>query len=116
MYQFGVGGLFGVPTGGNLATPSFPQKFGVIQDVNVDIDQKLVELRGQNKFPDDIAPSDMNIKGKASFANIEIQTYNSLFFGDTISTGMKIMVDSEAGTIPATPFAITVTGSATWSK
>lgn len=114
MFQFGIGGLFARPTGGNLATPSFPQQFGTLQDVNVDIDQKLVELRGKNKFPDDIAPSDMSIKGKAAFARLEVEIYNALFFGDSIATGVEVIVQDEAGTVSSN--AVTVAGNGTFDQ
>jgi hypothetical protein len=111
MFQFGIGGLFGRPISGNLATPSTPVQFGVIQDVSLDMDQKLVELRGQNKFPEDVAPSDMTIKGKAAFGRIEIDTYNNLFYADEISSGIEIIADREEQTVPATPFELYVTNS-----
>jgi hypothetical protein len=100
MFQFGIGGMYANPTGGNLATPSGPAFFGTIQNIDLDIDGKNVELRGQNQFPDDVAPSDKSIKGKAGFAKIEIDIYNSLFYGETITTGMKIVADREADTVP----------------
>ena len=108
MYQFGIGAMMGRPIGGNLASPSTPVQFGVIQDVSLDIDQKLVELRGQNKFPDDVAPSDMTIKGKAAFGKIEIDTFNNLFFADSITDGIEIIVDRENQAVPATPYRVTV--------
>ncbi len=111
MFQFGIGGLFGRPISGNLATPSTPVQFGVIQDVSLDMDQKLVELRGQNKFPEDVAPSDMTIKGKAAFGRIEIDTYNNLFYADSITDGIEIIIDREEQTVPATPFELYVTNS-----
>lgn len=99
MFVFGIGMLVARPVGGNLGTPSFPQRFGTIQDVSLDLTQKLVELRGQYKYPDDVAPSDMDIKGKAGFGRIEIETYNALFFADVISAGIKVMIDGEEHTI-----------------
>lgn len=117
-FEFGVGGLYGRPTGGNVATPSGPQIFGTIQDVSVEFDQKLVDLRGQLKGPDDVAPSDMTIKGKSGFGRIEVEIYNSLFFGgaSTISAGIKKVppYPGEAQTVPASPgpYTVTVTNSA----
>lgn len=99
MYQFGIGGMYANPNGGNLATPSGPQRFGTIQDVSVEFDQKLVELMGQNKMPDDVAPSDMKISGKGGFGNIEIGIYNSLFFADTITAGTNQVSEDEPYTI-----------------
>lgn len=107
MFQFGIGALFAVPVGGNLGTPSFPQRFGTIQDVSIDINQKLVELRGQYKFPDDVAPSDMEIKGKSGFGRIEVEAYNALYFADTIAAGVKKMVDGESHTVAGTTGATT---------
>lgn len=103
MFQFGVGGMYGRPVRGNLATPSGPQIFGTIQDVSVEFNQKLVQLRGQLKGPDDVAPGDMDIKGKGAFGRIEVEIYNSLFFGGTISTGVKKVVGypGEAHIVPA---------------
>lgn len=107
MFQFGIGGMYGNPVGGNLGTPSFPQRFGTIQDVNVEFNQKLVPLRGQFKGPDDVAPSDMDIKGKGAFAALEVEIYNALFFADTIAGGLKTIpvtngVDGEPHTLSGT--------------
>jgi hypothetical protein len=99
MFQFGIGGMYANPNGGNLATPSGPQRFGTIQDVSVEFDQKLVELMGQNKMPDDVAPSDMKISGKGGFGNIEIDIYNALFFADTIVTGSNQVSQDEPYTV-----------------
>jgi hypothetical protein len=99
MFNFGVGTMWGRPTGGNAASPSFPQQFGSIQDVGIDFEQKLLELRGQKKAPDDVAPGDLTIKGKAGFGRIDINIYNSLFFAETITAGIKIMVPNEPQTI-----------------
>lgn len=118
MFQFGIGGMYGNPVGGNLGTPSFPQRFGTIQDVNVEFNQKLVPLRGQFKGPDDVAPSDMEVKGKGAFAALEVEIYNALFFADTITGGLKTIpitngVDGEPGTVPAAPaYTVTVAHSA----
>lgn len=116
MFQFGIGGMFANPVGGNFGTPSFPQRFGTIQDVNVEFNQKLVALRGQMKGPDDVAPSDMDVKGKGMFAALEVEIYNALFFADTISSGLKTIpitqgIDGEPHSIPATPGPYTVTAA-----
>ena len=118
-FQFGIGGLFAIPTTGNLATPSGPVQFGTIQDTNVEFNQKLEKLMGQNKLPDDVAPSDMEIKGKSGFGRIDVNIYNALFFGETITTGIAITQSNEAHAIPATtPFTVTIAppNSGTFSK
>jgi hypothetical protein len=101
MYQFGIGGMYGNPNGGNLATPTGPQRFGTIQDVSVEFDQKLVDLMGQNKFPDDTAPSDMKVSGKGGFGAIEVEIYNALFFADTVVTGSNQVSQDESYTVAA---------------
>jgi hypothetical protein len=103
MFQFGIGGMYGRPVGGNQGTPSGPQIFGTVQDVSVDFTQKLVPLRGQLKGPDDIAPGDMDIKGKGGFGRVEVEIYNSLLFGATISAGVKKVVPypGEPQTVPS---------------
>lgn len=116
MFQFAIGDMFANPNGGNLASPSGPQFIGVIQDVNVEMTQKLVNLMGQNKGPEDIAPSDMEIKGTGNFAKLEVDTYNSLFFADSVTTGIKVIQSKEGpSAIPPTPFTITVTNGANWT-
>lgn len=119
MFQFGIGGLYAKRTGGLAGTPDFPQRFGTLQDVNVEFNQKLVPLRGQSKFPDDVAPGDMECKGKAAFGNINVEIYNALFFADTITSGVTIVAfgdngRGEAHTVPGTPFTVTVTNAATF--
>jgi hypothetical protein len=114
MFQFGIGGAFARRVSGNAATPDFPQRFATMQDVNVEFNQKLVPLRGQNKGPDDVAPSDMEIKGKSGFGAINVEMYNALFFADTVTDGINVVADREAQTVPLTTgaFTITVTNAA----
>jgi len=112
MKQFGVGALYGIPSGGNNATPSFGQRFGIIKEVSVEFSQKLEKLLGQNKLPDDIAPGDMEFKGKAAFAEIEVDVYNSLFFGDIIAAGTKNFVNGEAtGAVAGNNYSVTNAGN-----
>ena len=115
--QFGIGGLLANPIGGNAATPSQPIQFFTLKDIGVDIDEKLVALMGQNKGPDDVAPSDMSIKCKASFGRLDLNAYNAVMFGETVATGISVSVpipgiqNSVLGSVtPAVP------GSGTWAK
>lgn len=108
--QFGVGGLFTNPTGGNTGTPSWPQRMFSIQDIDIDIDRKNVALMGQNEGPDDVAPSDTTIKGKSGFGYFNPDVFNVLFFGDTVATGNPYdMFTAAAIAIPGTPFQVTPT-------
>jgi hypothetical protein len=117
MLQFGSGVLWGIPTIGNLAANVTPQRFGTLQDVSVDISQKLVELMGANKGPDDVAPSDMKVTGKAGIGKLDINIYNHLFFANSVTTSATGFVPDEPHAVPATSaYTITVAGSATFSK
>jgi hypothetical protein len=120
-YQFGVGGIYVNPTTGNLATPSGPIQIGVIQDCSVEFDQKLVELRGQGKLPDDVAPADLTGTFKSAFGKIDVNVFNNVMFGETITAGISVVYDPNAlgvppVAIPATPYEITPTipGSGTF--
>lgn len=119
MFQFGAGFLFGNPVGGNLATNPTPKQFGTLQDVSFEITQTLKELRGNLKFPDDVAPGSMKGSGKAMFGRLDIDTFNNMFFAETtpnVVAGIKIMQANEAQTVPgAGPFTVTVTNAANFN-
>jgi hypothetical protein len=115
MKQFGIGVLYGTPiSGGNNATPSFTQRFGIMKEVSVEFNQKLEKLLGQNKMPEDIAPGDMEFKGKASFAEIEVDVYNSLFFGDVVAAGSKAFINGESHTLDGSNTTVTHNGNNTF--
>ncbi len=115
-YEFGVGIVVGVPVSGNLAVNPTPKQLGVIQDVSFEITQDLKELRGQNKFPEDIAPGNMKGSGKAMFGRLDIDTFNQLFFAEqTTATGVKVIQANEPHAIPGSiSFTIQVTNFATF--
>jgi hypothetical protein len=109
--EFGIGGMFANPNAGNtVATGSGggPVQFGIIQNVELDISQALKELMGQNKFPDDVAPSDMKVTGKGGFARLNIPIMNNLFYADTVATGGSIVQPNEAHTVPGSPYTVDI--------
>jgi hypothetical protein len=107
---FGSGVLIATPTG---ATPT-PIPFGTVQDVSIDFSFATKELMGQYQFPVAVARGAGKVSGKAKFANIDGAVFSSLFFGVTETTGQKLWSYNEAGTIPTTPFTITVANGATF--
>lgn len=122
MFIFGAGNLYGVPTsdaaGNAIAVPT-PVKFGTLQNVSLDISFENKTLYGQNQFPVAVGRGKGKISGKAQFAGLNGATMNSLFFGQTLSTGItSIYSDSNGTAIPGTPFTITPTipSSGTWSR
>jgi hypothetical protein len=115
--QFGIGGALAIPVGGNLATPSVPIQFLTLGGCSVDIDQKIVGLMGQSEGPDDAAPSDMTIKCKADWGRLDVNQFNSIMFGETITTGISVSVPYPGllNTI-ATSVTPVVPNSGTWAK
>ncbi len=121
-YLFGSGAMFGIPTAdanGNAITNPTPQQFGVLQDVSIDISFETKTLHGQGQFPVAVGRGKGKISGKAKAAQVNGTLYNSLFFGQTLTSGIIAAVNDAVGAvIPSTPFTITPTipGSGTWSR
>src|SRR5579859_4294479 len=101
MFEFGSGTLWGFPAGGNTAANPTPMKFGTLQDVSLDISGDVKQLYGQKQFPEAVACGKGKITGKSKFAAINGKTFNALFFGLKMSTGMIKTSLNEAGTVPA---------------
>lgn len=121
-YVFGAGFLYGTPvtdsTGAAVTNPT-PSKFGVLQDVALDLSFEQKMLYGQNSFPVDVGRGKGKISLKAKAANIDSMAYNNLFFGQTRTVGLlTVRIDVTGTAIPSTPFTITPTvpSSGTFSK
>jgi hypothetical protein len=108
-FGFGSGILIGTPVGGS------PIEFGVLQDVSVDFSFAVKELTGQYQFPLAVARGKGKVDGKAKFASINGTALANLFFNATPTVGQKLWSYNEAGTIPTTPFTITVANGATFN-
>ena len=107
-----MGGLFLNANSGTLPTNPTPFEALTIQDVSIDISQDLKELVGQYKFADDVAPGQMKVTGKFSIGRIEINMLNNVLFSNTVTTGVKAIVQDESGTVPATTaYTVTVVNS-----
>jgi hypothetical protein len=115
-FIFGSGNLWAIPTitlAGMAVTTPTPVPFGILQDISVDMSFTLKELHGQYSFPVAIGRGSGKIVCKAKFGRITAALFNQVF-GETPATGERKGVFEEAGTIPITPFAVTVANSATW--
>jgi hypothetical protein len=110
---FGAGNLYGIDT--NVLIPT-PVKFGILQEVAVEISLTKKELHGQNVFADAVGVSEGKVTCKAKLAKLSADLMGGLFFGSTPATGQVIPVVVEAGTIPATPgpYTVTVANGATF--
>jgi hypothetical protein len=117
---FGSGQLVGTANtdayGNALAAPT-PVQFGVLQNVSLDASFDVKELYGQNQFAIAVGRGKGKITGKASYAQINGMMMNSLFFGQTLTSGIiSDVLNPAAAAIPGTPFQITPTvpNSGTW--
>lgn len=109
-YVFGTGQLFATPVGGGA-----PLRFGALQDVSVDFNGDIKELYGQYQFALDVARGKTKIEWKASSGNIDVNAFNTVFFGQTVTAGNELLqVFNEPGVIPGTPFQLTATHGATF--
>lgn len=108
-YNFGVGTIGARRTDTANATPII---FGTLQDISIDFDQALKELRGQYKMAVDVAPAELKVTGKAKFARIQANTMNDLLFGQTVTTASgAAMVIAENHVVAATTQAVTNAGT-----
>lgn len=119
-HAFGSGLLYGIPltdaAGAAISNPT-PQRFGTLQEVSIDVSYDVKQLYGQNQFPVAIGRGKGKITGKAKFAQLNGALVNSLFFGQTLSSGiLKVVNDTTGAVIPGTPFQVTPTvpDSGTW--
>lgn len=111
-YGFGSGALWSIPTGANQT----PTRYGVLQTCGVDFKSTNKPLFGQYQLPVTVARGSMSIAGKGEFAQLVARFYNDIFFGamSTPTVAQTLVIDNESGTIPGTPYQVTVTNSATW--
>jgi len=121
-YSFGSGSLWMSQltdyTGTAVALPT-PLMIGTMQDVSVDFSWDSKPLHGQNMAAVAQARGKLKISGKAKFARLDGNLFQSVITGQPITSGIGGIVYDTVGTaIPATPYQITPTvpSSGTWSR
>lgn len=118
-FAFGSGILWGrqlQDANGNALVNPTPVKFGILQDVSLDVSFDTKMLYGSAQFPVAVGRGKGKVSGKAKAAQINGALLNSIVFGQTLNlTSQRANYnDTSAGiAIPATPF--TITGGATAS-
>lgn len=95
-YGFGSGVLYGIR---NDISGQTPVRFGVLQDVSIEFSSDVKDLFGQNQFPVDSARGKAKIMGKAKQALLSPLLYNSIFFGQSLTSGQALAAYNETGTI-----------------
>lgn len=111
-YGFGTGELFGITSDANPT----PVRFGTLQEINIDFNFSMKELHGNKQFPEAIGRTKSKIAGKAKMGRIYSGVFSSLFFNQAASTGQRKAVIDETGTIPGTPYTVTVANSANFQE
>jgi len=110
---FGSGVIWGTPltdaTGAAISNPT-PIMVGIMQDASIDISFDTKMLHGSGQFAIAAGRGKGKITGKAKFAQLNGALINSLFFGQTVTTGLLADFNDLTGTtIPTTPAILTVT-------
>ncbi|MGH9541388.1 MAG: hypothetical protein ACRD2H_05860 [Terriglobales bacterium] len=113
---FDVGAAFAVPAGGNQAAAPTPIQLATLQNVSITLDRADKALYGAYDIAEDVASGHVKISGKAEFARIDLSVLANVYTGGSLTSGV-VLSNTQSAVIPAsTPFTITVTNSATFSK
>ena len=110
-YVFGTGELYTIPVAGGVA-----RKFGALQDVSVDFSSDIKQLFGQYQFPLDVARGKTKIEGSAKTGEVDVEAFNSFYFGQTITDGQTLSAKNEAQTVPGTPFRVQADQAGTFEQ
>ena len=108
-YGFGSGIMTGLRN--DVVGVQTPWRLGALQDVTISFAGEQKELFSFNTFPVDSARGKTKIQGKAKFAEIKAQTYNSLFFGQTVTSGQLKFAFNETTTLGTVTPSYTVANS-----
>lgn len=108
---FGAGRFFGI----NAVTNPTPMRAFVPQDQSIDFKLATKSLNGEERLPVAVAAGDMSITGKVTLGANSARMFGDLIFAVASTTGQINSVNQEGGTIPGTPFAVTVVNGATWT-
>lgn len=108
-YSFGSGALIGVRTDVANATPV---NFGLIQEVSIEDSADIKELYGQYNRAQAVARGKVKTTCKAKVAKISGLAFSNFYYGIAPVAGQITTQFEESGTVPGTPFAITVANAA----
>ena len=110
--------VWATPVGGNTPTNKTPSLLLGLQEASFNRTAKMVPLKGSNQYPDAVAVSDKEVKGKAKVARVDGQLWNNILFGENAATNAPIDYPNEPHTIPASPgpYTVVVMNHSTYSK
>lgn len=108
----GMSAIFALPSG---ATPT-PIPIAICKSATVDFKQDKKILRGQWMGGIDAFAGPLDITLKLVNSDFSASMLSMVNQGATNAANGKLVVSGEAGTVPTTPFQITVSGGATFSE
>ena len=118
MIIFGNGSAYARPltdyAGNALATPT-PVRFGVIQDLGVDISRELKMLHGEKAFPVAVGSGKAKISCKGKLGDFKASIWGSLYAGRSASTTVTAAVTDDPIVI-ATSVTTTAPSSGTYAN
>ena len=111
---FGPGSVY--ITRNDAAAPANQTSYniGYVNEFSVDLAAETKELYGTNQFPLAVARGTIKATGKMKAALISGLALNACFYAGTLTNSQLNMSIQEPGTIPTTPYQITVAHSATF--
>jgi hypothetical protein len=109
---FGLGFVGAIPPGANPT----PVQLGTIRDATFDYSQDLVPLESNYAFARDMALGKRKASLKAKYVYWQSVGVAAFLTGSVKTTGLKYLAVNEPGTIPGTPYQVTVAQSATWDQ
>lgn len=109
MYGFGLGFLAFTDTTDTATARKTPIICGVLQDVTLEIAMQSKALRGNLKFPVDVAGGAGSVSGKAKFAQIGIASIAAILNATPDATSVASALN-EAHTPTTNTFTLTPTG------
>lgn len=109
-FGFGSGSAWGIDSGANPT----PGRFDILQESSVDFSFSNKQMTGEYQMPVTVGRGSGKITGKAKWGRLQGRALNSIFFGATKAAGQVSVSKDETGTIPGTPYQITVANGATF--
>lgn len=118
-FAFGSGMLWMTPQTdafGNIIAVPTPLMVGVLQEGSVEISYDTKTLHGQNQFAVATARGKGKISGKAKFAQIFGDMFNSIVFGQGATAGLVTAKYDTSGITVAATVTVTPPSSGAFSK
>ncbi len=98
----------------NVANPT-PVRIGVSQGTSIEFAANTTPLMGDKQLPITVARGGLRVQCKSTYARFNGRLISELMLGGSSASGQILAVDGESGTIPGTPYAVTVANSSTWT-